>query len=101
MNADEWATEVRDYKKIDKLNKLTNLDTFWDDCRKLTANVRSDHGIKRWQCLAEGRYKELICGHELTPKDIWNKTFGELSQKSLAKDSTLAQKVDRTAQKER
>lgn len=54
------AIEARDYAKIDKLNKLTNKETFWNDVRKLTKNVTSDHAIGRWQCLAEHRYNELI-----------------------------------------
>jgi hypothetical protein len=53
------AIEKRDYAKIDKLNKLTSKDTFWDDVRKLTKKVTSDHAIHRWQCLAEDRFNEL------------------------------------------
>ena len=53
------AIEKRDYSKIDKLNRLTNKETFWDDVRKLTKYVTSDHAIHRWQCLAEQRYSEL------------------------------------------
>lgn len=53
------ALEVRDYARIDKLNKLTNKETFFDDVRKMVRNVTSDHTIKRWQCLAEQRYAEL------------------------------------------
>ena len=52
----DYAMEVRDYAKIEKLNALTNPETFWDDVRKLTKNVTSDHSIGRWQCLAEARY---------------------------------------------
>ncbi len=59
MRGYEWATEAMDYRRIDKLNKLTNPDTFWDDVRKLTKKITSDHSIKRWQILAEGRYREL------------------------------------------
>ena len=54
-----YAMEKRDYARIDKLNKLTNKDTFYDDVRKLVKNVASDHTIKRWQCLADNRYREL------------------------------------------
>lgn len=53
------AIEKRDYSKIDKLNKLTNKETFWDDVRKLTKNVTSDHSIRRWECLAQARCDEL------------------------------------------
>lgn len=58
------ALENRDCSKIDKLNKLTNKETFWDDVRKLTRSVTSDHSIHRWQCLAEKRFDELITGCE-------------------------------------
>ncbi len=54
-----YAMEKHDYSRIDKLNKLTNLETFWDDVRKLTKNITSDHSIKRYQILAENRYREL------------------------------------------
>lgn len=53
------AIEKRDYHKIQKLKKLTNPETFWDDVRKLLKNTVSDHGIHRWQCLAEQRYDYL------------------------------------------
>ena len=56
--------ESRDATKIDKLNTLTNPDTFWDDVRKFTKNVTSDHSLGRWQCLAEMRYNELMTGCE-------------------------------------
>jgi hypothetical protein len=60
----KFAFEKRDYARIDKLNKLTNVDTFYDDVRKLVKNVKSDHAIKSWQCLADQRYAELITGCE-------------------------------------
>lgn len=53
------AIESRDISKINKLNTLTNKETFQDDVRKFTKNVTSDHSIGRWQCLAEYRYNEL------------------------------------------
>lgn len=55
----KYALEKHDISRIDKLNKLTNPNTFWDDVRKLCRGVASDHAIGRWQCLAENRYKEL------------------------------------------
>lgn len=48
--------------RIDKLNALTNINTFYDDVRKITRNVKSDHAIKRWQCLADARFNELTHG---------------------------------------
>lgn len=53
------ATEKRDYAKIDKLNDLIHFQTFWDDVRRLTKGITSDHAIHRWECLAEERYNEL------------------------------------------
>lgn len=47
--------EYHDINRIKKLNTLNNINTFWDDVRYIT----SDHSIKRWQILAENRYKEL------------------------------------------
>lgn len=55
----DYVMENRDIAKIDKLNALTNIQTYWDDVRKLTRNVTSDHSIKRWKCLADARYTEL------------------------------------------
>lgn len=55
-----YAWTNSDIKRIDKLNALTNPDTFWDNVRKLTKNIHSDHVIGIWQCLAEVRYNELI-----------------------------------------
>lgn len=63
----EHALEARDRTKIDKLNKLTNTETFWSDVRMLCRRVTSDHSINRWQCLAEIRYYELLkgCNNEI------------------------------------
>lgn len=60
MRVELQAIEIRDYAKIDKLLRLNNIKTFYNDVRKLVKNVKSDHSIKRWQCLAEIRYKQLI-----------------------------------------
>ena len=59
MNYYDYAIEKRDLAKIDKLNTLTNKETFWNDVGKFTKNVTSDHSIGRWQCLAECRWAEL------------------------------------------
>lgn len=58
----EFALEMHDYGRIDKLNALHNVDTFWDDVRKFTRYIHSDHSIGRWQCLAENRFEELMKG---------------------------------------
>lgn len=46
--------------KAEKLNKLANINTFWDDVRKFTKKVTSDRGIHEWQRLAEIRFDELM-----------------------------------------
>lgn len=53
------AFEKHDYNRIDKLNKLTNPKTFWDDVRNLCKNTHSDHSIKRWECLSGLRWEEI------------------------------------------
>ena len=55
----DLAIEKRDFAKIEKLLTLKNLDNFWDNVRKFTTNVYSDHSIHRWQCLAELREIQL------------------------------------------
>lgn len=60
--SNERAIEERDYRKIEKLNNLHNASTFWNDVRKLTRRVYSDHSLGRWQSLAEYRYNELLNG---------------------------------------
>ena len=49
-------------KRIAKLKQLTNIKTFWNDVRKMTKHVTSDHAIHEWQILAELRYEELKKG---------------------------------------
>ena len=56
----KYILEKHDISRIDKLNKLTDTNTFWEDVRKLCRGVASDHAIGRWQCLAENRLKEIV-----------------------------------------
>lgn len=55
----KYALEKRDIARIEKLNELTNAETFWDDVRRLTRRVKGCHAIRRWEILAERRYAEL------------------------------------------
>lgn len=48
----------------EKLNALTDVETFWNDVRKLTAKIRSDKSLSMWQRLAEIRCDELRTGCE-------------------------------------
>lgn len=57
---ESYVMENADYAKIKKLNTLHNMETFWDDVRKFTKSVRSDHSLGRWQILSEARYGELM-----------------------------------------
>lgn len=56
---EDYIMEKADISKVKKLNTLHNIDTFWNDVRKFTSRVYSDHSIGRWQLLAEVRYGEL------------------------------------------
>lgn len=56
----DYATGKRDISKIDKLNSLKDINTFWNDVMKLYKNVKNEHGIDNWEHLAEVRYNELL-----------------------------------------
>lgn len=58
-NLYDYATEKADFPKIEKLNTLNNPETFWDDVRKLTKRVTSDHSINRWEILANAKYRMM------------------------------------------
>lgn len=59
-----YVSERADIKRIDKLNTLTNIKTFWDDVKIFAKRTTSDHSIGHWQALAECRYNELLTGCE-------------------------------------
>ena len=78
MNYDKAIGKL-DVRRIDKLNKLTNLETFWDDVRFLAKRVRSGEAFRRWQYLAEIREDELQLAEKLNGelfilrmKDVWD-----------------------------
>ena len=55
--------ENADYKRVDKIidgiiNFRINKDNFWDEIRKFTKNIHSDHSLGRWLILSEWFYKE-------------------------------------------
>ena len=54
-----YMVEKRDERRISKLNMLHNVDTFWDDVKELTKNIKTDRAIGRWEILAEIRFREL------------------------------------------
>lgn len=55
---------MQQIKRVAKLQQLTDIKTFWDDVRKMTKHVTSDHAIHQWQVLAELRYEELKKGQQ-------------------------------------
>lgn len=55
----KYAGTHSDMKRIDKLNKMINKETFWSDIEKITKNLVSLTAINSWNMLAEIRYKEL------------------------------------------
>lgn len=55
----KYAGTYSDMKRIDKLNKMTNPETFWNEIDKITKNLVSLTAINSWNMLAEIRYKEL------------------------------------------
>lgn len=57
-----YAWETADYKKIDKI--INGIDKFrinksniYDEVKKFTKNVTSDHSIGRWQSIADWFYE--------------------------------------------
>lgn len=57
-------------KIAEKLNTLTNINTFWDDVRKFTAKITSDRTIHKWECLSEIRFDELRTGVEDVQSEV-------------------------------
>lgn len=50
---------TREYAIAQKLLTLTNPETFWDDVRRMTKNVKSDHSLGIWLAYAENRYEQI------------------------------------------
>lgn len=48
----------------EKLNSLSDKETFWDDVRKFTAKVHSDAVIHVWEWLSDRRYAEILADVE-------------------------------------
>ena len=49
---------------IDKLNSLNNPATFFQDVRRFTRQITTDHNIKTWERFSEIRYNEIINAQE-------------------------------------
>lgn len=60
------ACEKRDYVRIDKViegiaqGKITK-DNVYAEVRKMSRGVKTDHAIKRWQCIADWFAKYNWC----------------------------------------
>lgn len=54
-----YAMTKYEYKVIDKLNTLTNPATFFQDVRRFTRQITTDHNIKTWEKFSEIRYAEI------------------------------------------
>lgn len=59
MKYKDYAVGKQDIRRIDKLNALTDPDTFWNDVKKLTKRTHSDRALDRWQALADIRYSQI------------------------------------------
>ena len=64
MDANRYAYNRTEAKIIEKLNTLTNPETFFEDVRKFTKNIHSDRLINIWECFSEIRHAE-ITGKEI------------------------------------
>ena len=46
--------------KIEKLNKITSTDGYWDKVARLMQGVRTQQTLDTWRSLAQVRYNELL-----------------------------------------
>ena len=56
---EHFIYEKHDFGRVKKLLTIKSLDNYWDEVRKLTKNVTSDHSLGYWRCLAEKRLIQL------------------------------------------
>ena len=63
VTLEQCIFEKADIARVRKLRELKDISSFWDDVRKLTKRVCSDHSIRAWQALAEIREKEIENGY--------------------------------------
>lgn len=55
-----YVMEKQDYARIKKLRTLHNIDTIYEDAKRFTSRVRSDHSLSRLAILIEARRGELM-----------------------------------------
>ena len=63
-----YAMTLSDRSRIDKLNKLTNPSTFWEDVAKFKENLVRPSTLNSWDMLARVRYSELVGSHPESSK---------------------------------
>lgn len=78
-----YAGTYSDRSRIDKLNKLTNPYSFWDDVEKFTKNLTSLSATNSWKHLADIRYDELLRTNGLTKNEVDCKVVIEQSTEEL------------------
>lgn len=59
MDTNRYAYNRTEERIIEKLNTLTNPETFYNDVRKFTRNIHSDRLINTWEIFTEIRHNEL------------------------------------------
>lgn len=55
-----YADNKSQENMIDKLNKLTDYNTFWDKVRLIAEKIKSDKGINALERFAERRWMEIV-----------------------------------------
>ena len=56
-------------QKTDRLlealeNEKVKIESYWDDCRKLVKNVRSDNSLREWQIVFENMENIILNRYE-------------------------------------
>lgn len=59
MDIYKYAYNKTEAKIIEKLNTLNNPETFFNDVRRFTRQITTDHNIKTWERFSEIRYNEI------------------------------------------
>ena len=59
MDIYKYAYNKTEEKIIKKLNSLNNPETFFNDVRRFTRQITTDHNIKTWERFSEIRYNEI------------------------------------------
>lgn len=68
MDKNRYMYTAMDGKIIDKLNALSDYNSFWNDVAKLTKNINSEKNMRIWENFSEIRYEEIT---PISVMDIW------------------------------